>query len=225
MTELHKNLINGEWVGTDGSENINPSNVADVVGVYARASAEETKQAIAAAKAAFPAWSRSGLLERWGVLSKTAHEIFARKEELGRLLSREEGKTLPEGIGEVTRAGQIFEFFAGEALRLAGEIVPSVRLPRPAIRLPRKPPRTPPAIAPIPCFPPLALHPKMPDRKPRFSPVLVSPVAAITGVLSIRVELTSMAPAGADAAIKAIVIAVVMPNFPEVFIIPSLLIR
>jgi acyl-CoA reductase-like NAD-dependent aldehyde dehydrogenase len=127
MAELHKNLINGEWVGQDGAENINPSNTAEVVGVYARASAEETKQAIAAAKAAFPAWSRSGLLERHAILRKTADEILARKAELGELLSREEGKTLPEGIGEVTRAGQIFDFFAGEALRLAGEIIPSVR--------------------------------------------------------------------------------------------------
>jgi acyl-CoA reductase-like NAD-dependent aldehyde dehydrogenase len=127
MAELHKNLINGEWVGTEGADNINPSNTDEVVGVYARASVEDTKNAIAAAKAAFPAWSRSGILQRWEILSKAAHEIFARKQELGELLSREEGKTLPEGIGEVTRAGQIFEFFAGEALRLVGETVPSVR--------------------------------------------------------------------------------------------------
>ncbi|MBF0679802.1 MAG: aldehyde dehydrogenase family protein [Devosia sp.] len=127
MTELHKNLIDGEWVGTDGAENINPSNLTDVVGVYARATAEETQRAIAAAKAAFPAWSRSGILERHAILRKTADEILARKQELGELLSREEGKTLPEGIGEVTRAGQIFDFFAGEVLRLAGEILPSVR--------------------------------------------------------------------------------------------------
>jgi aldehyde dehydrogenase (NAD+) len=127
MAELHKNLINGEWVGGEGADNINPSNTNEIVGTYARASVEDTKNAIAAAKAAFPAWSRSGLLQRWEVLSKAAHEIFARKQELGELLSREEGKTLPEGIGEVTRAGQIFEFFAGEALRLVGETVPSVR--------------------------------------------------------------------------------------------------
>jgi len=127
MAELHKNLINGEWVGSEGKENINPSNTNEVVGLYAQASEQDTKDAIEAAKAAFPAWSRSGLMDRWGVLSKTAHEIFARKQELGELLSREEGKTLAEGIGEVTRAGQIFEFFAGEALRLAGEIIPSVR--------------------------------------------------------------------------------------------------
>ncbi|WP_117196254.1 aldehyde dehydrogenase family protein [Rhizobium terrae] len=125
--ELHRNLIDGEWVGTDAVENINPSNVNDVVGVYARASEEDTKRAIAAAKAAFPAWSRTGILDRHAILRKTADEILARKQELGELLSREEGKSLPEGIGEVTRAGQIFDFFAGEVLRLAGEILPSVR--------------------------------------------------------------------------------------------------
>ena len=127
MSELHKNLIDGEWVGSDGVENINPSNINEVVGVYARATAEETKQAIAAAKAAFPAWSRSGILERHAILSKTSQEILARKQELGELLSREEGKTLAEGIDEVTRAAQIFDFFAGETLRLAGEILPSAR--------------------------------------------------------------------------------------------------
>jgi acyl-CoA reductase-like NAD-dependent aldehyde dehydrogenase len=127
MAELHKNLINGEWVGSDGVENINPSNTAEVVGVYARATVEDTKNAIAAAKAAFPAWSRSGILERHAILSKTSQEIIARKAELGQLLAREEGKTLPEAIGEVTRAAQIFDFFAGEVLRLAGEVLPSVR--------------------------------------------------------------------------------------------------
>ncbi|RVI40432.1 aldehyde dehydrogenase family protein, partial [Sinorhizobium meliloti] len=124
---LHQNLIAGEWVSGDGVANINPSNTDDVVGEYARASAEDAKAAIAAAKAAFPAWSRSGILERHAILKKTADEILARKDELGRLLSREEGKTLAEGIGETVRAGQIFEFFAGETLRLAGEVVPSVR--------------------------------------------------------------------------------------------------
>jgi acyl-CoA reductase-like NAD-dependent aldehyde dehydrogenase len=85
------------------------------------------KDAIAAAKAAFPAWSRSGILERHAILKKTSDEILARKDELGALLSREEGKTLPEGTGEVIRAAQIFDFFAGETLRLTGEVVPSAR--------------------------------------------------------------------------------------------------
>eukprot|EP01031_Cornospumella_fuschlensis_P044335 gene44335-54217_t len=107
--------------------NINPSYTNYMIAEYARASAEDAKAAIAAAKAAFPAWSRSGILERHAILRKTADEILARKDELGRLLSREEGKTLAEGIGETVRAGQIFDFFAGEALRLAGEVIPSVR--------------------------------------------------------------------------------------------------
>ncbi|WP_037469619.1 aldehyde dehydrogenase family protein [Sinorhizobium fredii] len=124
---LHQNLIAGEWVGADGIANVNPSNTNDVVGEYARASAEDASAAIAAAKAAFPAWSRSGILERHAILRKTADEILARKDELGRLLSREEGKTLAEGIGETIRASQIFDFFAGECLRLAGETLPSVR--------------------------------------------------------------------------------------------------
>ena len=138
MTELHKNLIDGEWVGSDGVENINPSNLKEVVGVYARATVEDTQQAIAAAKAAFPAWSRSGILERHAILRKAADEITARKQELGELLSREEGKTLPEGIGEVTRAAQIFDFFAGEVLRLAGEVLPSVR-PGVGVEITREP--------------------------------------------------------------------------------------
>ena len=146
---MHLNLINGEWVGgAESTANINPSDTNEVVGLYAQASAEDAKAAISAAKAAFPAWSRSGIWERHVILKKAGDEIMARKDELGALLAREEGKTLPEGIGEVARAGQIFaffagealrligetirasqifEFFAGEALRLAGEVIPSVR--------------------------------------------------------------------------------------------------
>src|ERR1043165_301024 len=102
---MHQNLIAGEWVGSDAVRNINPSNTNDGVGEYARPPVEDTKAGITAAKAAFPAWSRSGILERHAILRKTADEILARKDELGRLLSREEGKTLAEGIGETVRPG------------------------------------------------------------------------------------------------------------------------
>jgi len=124
---IYKNLIAGEWVGSDATKNINPSDTNEVVGLYADGTTEDTKNAIAAAKAAFPAWSRSGIWERHVILKKAGDEIMARKDELGALLAREEGKTLPEAIGETIRASQIFEFFAGEALRLAGEVIPSVR--------------------------------------------------------------------------------------------------
>ena len=135
---VHQNLIAGEWIGSEASKNVSPSDTNDIVGMYAQASAEDARQAIAAAKAAFPAWSRSGILERHSILKKTADEIAARKEELGSLLAREEGKILPEAIGEVTRAAQIFEFFAGETLRLAGEVVPSVR-PNIGVEITREP--------------------------------------------------------------------------------------
>ncbi|KEQ07468.1 MULTISPECIES: aldehyde dehydrogenase family protein [Pseudorhizobium] len=124
---IYQNLIAGEWVGSEASNNISPSDINDVVGSYAQGTADDAKQAIAAAKAAFPAWSRSGIMERHAILRKAADEIVARKDELGTLLAREEGKTLPEAIGETLRAAQIFDFFAGEALRLTGEVVPSAR--------------------------------------------------------------------------------------------------
>jgi aldehyde dehydrogenase (NAD+) len=128
MSEIRKNYIAGEWVEGDGvSRNINPSNTNDVVGEYARASRAQVDQAAAAAKAAFPAWSHTTPQERHDILLRASGEILARREELGRLLAREEGKTLPEAIGEVGRAGQIFDFFAGEALRISGEKLASVR--------------------------------------------------------------------------------------------------
>ena len=128
MTAILKNFIGGEWVDGSGiTKNINPSNTNDVVGEYAKADRAQTEKAIAAAKAAFPAWSRSTPQERYDALNRIATEILSRREELGKLLAREEGKTLPEGIGEVARAGQIFAFFAGEALRLTGEKGASVR--------------------------------------------------------------------------------------------------
>jgi acyl-CoA reductase-like NAD-dependent aldehyde dehydrogenase len=128
MNAILKNFIAGDWVeGAGVSRNINPSNTNDVVGEYAKTDKAQTVQAIAGAKAAFPAWSRSTPQERFDVLNRVSAEILARKDELGRLLAREEGKTLPEAIGEVGRAGQIFAFFAGEALRLSGEKGASVR--------------------------------------------------------------------------------------------------
>ncbi|MDR0261202.1 MAG: aldehyde dehydrogenase family protein [Comamonas sp.] len=124
----HNNLINGSWTpGKTSSPNTNPSDLSDVIGQYAQGDASDVDAAVAAATAAFPAWSVSGIQARHDALDKIGNEILARKEELGDLLAREEGKTRPEAIGEVARAGQIFKFFAGECLRLAGESLPSVR--------------------------------------------------------------------------------------------------
>ncbi len=125
---VHQNFIAGRRVdGGEAADNVNPSDTNDVIGAYARASREDAQQAIAAARAAFPAWSRSGIQQRHDILLKVSAEILSRRDELGRLLAREEGKTLPEAVGEVVRAGQIFDFFAGETLRLAGEKLASTR--------------------------------------------------------------------------------------------------
>ena len=128
MSTPHLNFINGEWLaGNTLAPNLNPSNLADVIGEYAQGDAAQLDLAVRAAEAAFPAWSTGGIQARSDALDKIGSEILARREELGTLLSREEGKTRAEGIGEATRAGQIFKFFAGECLRLAGETLPSVR--------------------------------------------------------------------------------------------------
>ena len=125
---VRENFIDGAWVaGERAAPDVNPSNLADVVGEYAHAGTAHVDAAIAAATAAFPAWSRGNVQARADALDKIGTEILARREELGMLLSREEGKTKPEGIGEAARAGYIFKFFAGECLRLAGELLPSVR--------------------------------------------------------------------------------------------------
>ncbi len=135
----YDNYIGGEWVAGSGySRNINPSDLTDCLGEYAQADAAQVALAIETARAAFPAWSVSGIQARADALDKVGSEILARREELGTLLAREEGKTLPEAIGEVSRAGNIFKFFAGECLRLAGEVLPSVR-PGVSVEVTREP--------------------------------------------------------------------------------------
>lgn len=125
---LHKNFIEGEWVSSgDVSMNINPSDINDTIGAYAQADRAQAERAIAAAAQAFKSWSRSGIQQRSEILDKIGNDILAEKGKLGDLLSREEGKTLAEAIGEVTRAAQIFKFYAGEALRLQGERIASTR--------------------------------------------------------------------------------------------------
>ena len=128
MPNQFRNYIDGQWIeGASWSANRNPSDLADVIGDYAQADRKQTEAAIGAAVRAFPAWSTGSIQERANILDKVGSDILARKDDIGRLLAREEGKTLPEGVGETVRAGHIFKFFAGEALRLSGEKVPSVR--------------------------------------------------------------------------------------------------
>lgn len=132
-------LIGGEWIESgEARENINPSDLSDVVGVYAQASSAQAVMAIESAHEASRGWRDASPQVRADILDAVGSALLARKTELGTLLSREEGKTLSEGIAETARAGQIFKFFAQEALRVAGDIIPSVR-PGVSVEVSREP--------------------------------------------------------------------------------------
>ena len=125
---MRANYIGGEWLeGSATVDDVNPSDLTDVVGEFAVADEAQVDAAIGAAAAAGPAWAASTPAERFTVLERVGLELEARAQELGEQLSREEGKPRAEGVGEVLRASQLFRFFAGEALRIPGEHVRSVR--------------------------------------------------------------------------------------------------
>ncbi len=125
---MKQNLIAGDWMdGENAAENLNPADLSDVIGTYAHASVDQVNDAVAAARAALPKWAVASPQVRSDLLEAVAAELFARKDEIGMILAREEGKTLAEAIGETARAAQVFRFFAGEAIRVAGDAIASVR--------------------------------------------------------------------------------------------------
>ncbi|MDD1793666.1 aldehyde dehydrogenase family protein [Enterovibrio makurazakiensis] len=120
--------IGGEWQqGTSTVANINPSNIRESLGDYAQASEAQVQMAIACAREAQPTWEKTPLEQKQKVLQTIGDELIARCDELGRLLSCEEGKPFAEGRGEVYRAGQFFQYYAAEVLRQMGDIAESVR--------------------------------------------------------------------------------------------------
>ena len=128
MSESKQNYIAGEWLaGASEIANVNPSDLSDTIGHYAQADTAQLNRALDAAAEAQKAWAASGLEKRYNLLMAIGNELIERSEELGRMLSREEGKTLPEGKGEVYRSGQFFTYFAAEALRQIGDNADSVR--------------------------------------------------------------------------------------------------
>lgn len=125
---MNKSYIGGDWVeGSAVIADLNPSDTSDCIGDFASLDRGQTNTAIAVAREATKTWREIGIHRRAEILDHIGNEVLSRKEELGTLLSREEGKTLPEGMGEVERAGHIFKFFAGEAVRIAGTSMESVR--------------------------------------------------------------------------------------------------
>lgn len=128
MSIVGQNLIAGKWCDGEGEvSNVNPSDVTDIIGTYAQASAAQVDEAISSARSAQIEWARKSLEHKSSVLQAIGNELMSRADELGKLLSREEGKPFAEGRGEVYRAGQFFTYYSGEVLRQIGENADSVR--------------------------------------------------------------------------------------------------
>lgn len=128
MTGTKLNYIAGEWTkGASEIENRNPSDLTDLIGMFTQASSDDLERALDQARVAQAEWAAYGMERKQAVLMNIGNEMMGRAEELGTLLSREEGKPLAEGKGEVYRAGQFFTFYAAECLRQLGENADSVR--------------------------------------------------------------------------------------------------
>jgi alpha-ketoglutaric semialdehyde dehydrogenase len=128
MGETLKNFIGGKWVKPatgEYGESINPARISDVVARYPRSGLEDVDRAVAAARAAYDSWRLTPAPRRGEILFKAAEALRARKEELGRLVTREMGKVLPEGKGDVQEAIDFAYYMAGEGRRLVSEVVPS----------------------------------------------------------------------------------------------------
>ncbi|HLE37558.1 MAG TPA: aldehyde dehydrogenase family protein [Candidatus Acidoferrales bacterium] len=126
--QVCRNFINGRWVESRSgrtTERRNPANLGEVVAVIPLSTREETREAIDAAAKAFPAWRDTPAPVRGRVIARAAVLLEQQKEEVARLLTREEGKTLKESLGEVMKSVNILEFMAGESRRLGGETLPS----------------------------------------------------------------------------------------------------
>jgi len=127
-TPLCRNFINGRWVESRSGQTIerrNPANLQEVTSTAPLSTREEVREAVAAAKAAFPAWRDTPAPIRGKVLARAAALMEAQKGALARTLCREEGKTLPESAIEIERSINILAFTAAEGRRMGGETVPS----------------------------------------------------------------------------------------------------
>jgi len=124
----YRNLIGDDWVAAKSGatfKSVNPANHDEVIGEFAASGPADVDAAVAAAKAAFPAWSLMPAPKRGEILFKVARLLAEHKEELSRLMTREMGKVLPEARGDVQEAIDVAYYMAGEGRRLFGQTVPS----------------------------------------------------------------------------------------------------
>jgi len=123
-----KNYIDGKWVESKSGEtfrSINPARRNEVVGVVVRSGREDVDQAVKAAQQAYESWRLTPAPRRGEILFKAAEILSRDKESLGRLETREMGKVLSEGLGDVQEAIDMGYYMAGEGRRFSGETVPS----------------------------------------------------------------------------------------------------
>lgn len=124
--DTYKSFIAGKWVESSSAKtvnNINPANTDEVIGTNRQATREEARAAVEAAAQAFHDWRRTPPPARGKIVAKAARLMEAAKEELARILTREEGKTIAESRGELQRSINVAEFCAGESRRMNGETI------------------------------------------------------------------------------------------------------
>ena len=118
--------INGEWRDADSRATINVTNPADgsVIGTIPKMGAEETRRGIEAAHAALPAWRAKLAKERANILRKWFELMIANTDDLALIMTTEQGKPLTEAKGEIAYAASFIEWFAEEAKRVYGDVIP-----------------------------------------------------------------------------------------------------
>lgn len=124
-------FIDGRWVAAASGRTFQTTNpaTAEVLAVFAQGDREDVERAVKAASKAALKWRAFPAPKRGEILLKTASIMRRRKEELGRLVTREMGKVIAEGKGDVQEAIDFMEYIAGEGRRMTGETTPS-ELPR-----------------------------------------------------------------------------------------------
>jgi alpha-ketoglutaric semialdehyde dehydrogenase len=124
----YRSFIGGKWIDSTSGRtalNINPANINDIIGTIQLATREEARKAVETAFEAFRDWKRTPSPARGKIIAKAARLMEGNKEELSQILTREEGKTIAEARGELTRAINVVDYCAGESRRITGETIPS----------------------------------------------------------------------------------------------------
>src|SRR5215467_3920345 len=123
-----RNYIRGEWISVQRGREVvvrNPANQAEIIGKGLLASVGEADAALAAASDALQSWSRMPAPKRGEIIERAGDLLLAEQDELARLLTKEEGKTVAEAKGEIYRAYNVLNYTAGQSSRMGGITIPS----------------------------------------------------------------------------------------------------